>query len=433
MRVLLAIALSCLFNLPALAQEWTRFRGPNGSGLSQANIPAQWSESSIKWQADLPGQGHGSPTLWGNKLFLITASPITESTPDKGKPKILDDGDGTRFVNCIDARSGKTLWSKPFDSDTHKKHRFNSYASSTPAVDDQRVYAAWATPDQISLVALTHDGRLVWRRDLGKLVGGHGFATSPIVVDDLVILGNDQEKGPSSLLAFDKITGETRWSVPRNSQKLTFATPCVFTAPNGQKEIVFSNWTHGLTSINPKTGAINWELDLWDKPGAGKTERAISSPIAVGDLIITTCGFVNRPKRVAAVRPASASKTGKTELLWKDESNVPHIPCVLVADELLYLWSDDGIVSCVDPYTGKRHWRSRITDTPTKFFGSPVYSNGKIFNVSEYGDVYVLRAGTKYERLAINKLDQLTRATPAIANNNMYVRTYEKLICIQGR
>ena len=201
----MALLLLCsILGSTAGAQQWTRFRGPNGTGLGQAeNLPAQWSDSDYNWQIQLPGIGHGSPVLWGEKIFLLSADPDT----------------ATRYVLCYSASDGKPLWQREFPSQTHHLHNRNTYASSTPVVDEHRVYVAWSDPERVTLMALDHGGRVAWDLDLGSWTSQHGFGSSPIRFEDLVILSNSQqaeqlepgqEPGQTSIIAVDAATGELR-------------------------------------------------------------------------------------------------------------------------------------------------------------------------------------------------------------------------------
>jgi len=188
---------SCLSPQALRAQEWSRFRGPNGMGLSEAkDLPATWTEADYQWRVALPGVGHSSPVLWGDKIFLNSADAAT----------------ATRYVVCLSAADGRELWRRQYASQTHSIHARNTYGSSTPAVDAERIYVAWSTPARLTLLALDHDGRDVWDLDLGPVVSEHGFGTSPMLYQDLVILSNNQQAyelepgqqpGRSSMLAFD--------------------------------------------------------------------------------------------------------------------------------------------------------------------------------------------------------------------------------------
>ena len=174
-----------LFPAAAGADEWTRFRGPNGSGVSAAKtVPSVWKESDFNWKIKLPGEGNSSPVIWKERVFVTAA----------------DNSAATRSLLCIDTRSGKTLWKKGFPYATYRKHKNNSYASNTPAVDGERVYTLWQSKRGSSLVALDHEGKESWRYDLGAYLHGQGGGTSPIVFEELVILANDQKKN-SFLLA----------------------------------------------------------------------------------------------------------------------------------------------------------------------------------------------------------------------------------------
>ena len=162
----------------AQGQEWTRFRGPNGSGLSSATtIPTQWTESDYNWHVTLPGIGHSSPVIWGDKVFVTSA----------------DEETAERLVLCLSADDGRVLWKRNFPSSAHHKHLQNSFASSTPALDQNHVYVCWTTPEEYALVALTHDGDEAWHIGLGPFVSQHSGGTSPIVYRDMVVLGNDQD------------------------------------------------------------------------------------------------------------------------------------------------------------------------------------------------------------------------------------------------
>ena len=175
---LLTSYLVCVLVSLSTAQEWTRFRGPNGTGESECKtIPAEWKEQDILWKASIPGIGHSSPVVWGDKVFVLSANP----------------DDATRYCLCYSVSDGKQLWKVEHKSTPHHLHPRSSFASSTPTVDNERVYFAWSTPDDTTLLALDHNGKEVWRKNLGTWVSQHGFGTSPILYQDLVIVNNAQD------------------------------------------------------------------------------------------------------------------------------------------------------------------------------------------------------------------------------------------------
>jgi len=411
----LFVSLACIFasGLAHASENWPRFRGPNGAGGAESSLPAVWEKSSYRWQLPLKENGHGSPAVWGNLVFL-------NSSADKGK---------TRKVMCIDAKTGKVNWTRSYPSKTHKTHRFNSFASSTPALDGKNVYSVWGHSSELKVCAHTHGGKLLWEKDLGGVKGGHGFAVSPIVFEDLLIVPNDQEKGGGAHYGLDCSTGEIRWKVPRGSKRLTYSTPCIFTDPKGKAELIFTNWWLGFTSLEPRTGKKLWELSVFGRP---HSERAISSPIVAGDLVLGVCGFTTLDKHLVAIRPASVSEDGKAREIWRLENTMPHIPSPLLSGNRLYLWADNGVITCVRPKTGEQVWKARVEGVKDTFFGSPVRAGNKIFCVSAYGKVVAIADGDEFKQLGVTDLNQVCRSTPALANGDLYLRTGDQLICIKG-
>jgi outer membrane protein assembly factor BamB len=401
------LLLLALLASPLHAQEWPRFRGPNGSGTSDATtIPTVWTADTINWSTPLLGIGNGSPVLWGTNVFLLAEQ---------------NDG-ATRIVTCVDGTSGEIRWTRSYEAETHKKHKLNTFASSTPACDAERVYVGWGTPEAITLRALTHDGEDVWERDLGPFKAGHGYAVSPMVHGDLVVIGNDQE-APSSLFALDRRTGETVWQIERpKAQRATYSTPCVWEPIEGKPELVFTNWQHGMTGVDPATGEQLWEKSVFD---TSRSERAIGSPIVAGDLVIGSCGFTTAEKQLVALR---RTPDGVQEA-YKIERNVPHIPTPLYHAGRLYLWGDKGVLACHDAADGKLLWQGRVGGN---VFGSPVCVDGRLFCVDDVGTVVVAATGDEFRELARYDLGEGCKGTPAIANGTLYVRTYSKLFSIGG-
>ena len=219
--------------------------------------------------------------------------------------------------------------------------------------------------------------------------------------------------------------GSIAWKVPRSSKRLTYSTPCILSGPAGRDMAVFTNWEHGITGLDPASGRVLWEKDVFGKPSP---ERAIGSPVVAGDLVIGTCGFVTKLKHAVALRADPA--TGAVEEVWRIERSVPHIPTVLVVGERVYLWNDQGIVTCADRATGKVLWNER---TPGEYFGSPVCAGDRIFAVNKTGTVVVLAASDTFRILAENKLEETCHTTPALAGGRMYIRTYERLHAIGKR
>jgi outer membrane protein assembly factor BamB len=404
------VALCTLLSLAVAspAQEWTRFRGSDGSGAGKLkNFPSTLTPQNALWRVALPGGGHSSPVLWGAKIFLTSAEP------EQGKRHLL----------CLNAQNGQLLWKKTYAFQPYRQHEFNSFASSTPSVDAERVYFSWATPESVTLHALDHQGREVWARELGKTTLQHGGANSPVLAEDCVLLCVDQEgeTEEGAFFALDKKTGVPRWTRPRKpSRGAPYATPLLYKNAKGKTEVILSSTAHGLTSLDPKTGSLNWETpNLFPA-------RCVSSPVLVGDMIVATCGSGGGDRSAAAVRLPSP-KRPNPEVVYKMTRGVSYVPTPLFVAGRLYFWGDGGVVTCCKPETGETLWRERVGGD---FFGSPVVAEGKIFAVSAKGELVVLAVSEKFQVLSRYDLGETCHTTPAIANGTLYVRTESHLIAI---
>ncbi|MEO0416414.1 MAG: PQQ-binding-like beta-propeller repeat protein, partial [Verrucomicrobiota bacterium] len=279
----------------------------------------------------------------------------------------------------------------------------------------------WGTADQLMVFALDHDGNSLWSRDMGPVSGGHGFGASPILSHGKVVLNNDQEKGGGNLFALDAATGETAWTVERRSQRISYSVPCEY-----QDTLTFVNWQHGFTAIEPNTGKVIADKSVFN---TDTNERAISSPISVGDLVIGTCGFTTNPKHCIAMKLVA----GEWQEVWRIERNVPHIPCLLALDDLLYLWDDSGILTCVESATGKEKYKARLPGAEGTFFGSPVSDGTHLFCADESGNVHVIRHGDTFQPVAVNPTGSPCKSTPAIIDGTLYLRVEGKLIAIGSK
>ncbi|MEM9283295.1 MAG: PQQ-binding-like beta-propeller repeat protein [Verrucomicrobiota bacterium] len=437
MRVLnlLLIAVLCAPTLPLLKAEdsgWPRFRGVNGSGVNDSKpVPVEWEESNRLWSVDIPGLGHGSPVIFGNKLFLLSAVP--EELP--AEPESVESAKGKKkgkkgkaaakpisyqwLTLCLNRETGDTLWENRFDQRAFKGHRFNSAASSTPAVDAERVVFAWGTSEQLTVAALSHAGDLLWKTDLGPVVGGHGFGGSPILHGNRVILNNDQEKQSGNLLALDATTGEVAWTVARRSERISYSVPVIYEV-EGKELAVFVNWQHGFTAVDPESGEVVAEKSVFYLE---TNERAISSPIVTKGMVIGTCGFTANPKHCVAMRLVE----GEWEEVWRRESRINHIPSTIAVGDYTFLIEDSGIGTCVDTLTGEEKWMERIPGVEGAIFGSPVSDGNNLFFADESGNVHVVSATPAFVPVAMNRLGELCRSTPAIVDGTIFVRTETKL------
>lgn len=387
----------------AFAQEWTRFRGPNGTGLSDTTFPASWQEKDFAWRIDLPGTGHSSPVVWGNRVFVTCCDPQSAQ----------------RIVVCVSAKDGSTLWKTAYDSRTFRQHADNSYASATPTVDADRVYVCWNTPEQFTVVALSHEGKELWKTDLGAFVSQHGGGNSPIVVGDKLLIGDDQEGEASALFGLDCATGKVAWKTPRATKKFSAATPIIFRAGN-QEQAVFTSQAEGMAGIDPASGKVLWQIKgIFDS-------RTVGSPTTGDGLIFATCGEGAGGHVLMAIQPA---ENGHAKIAWQTHTDTPYVPTPIVKGNLLFYWADRGIVTAVRATTGEQVWQEHV---PGSYYSSPICAGSTLFNINKKGEVIALSAGEKFQLLGQTNLTDKCHATPAISGGQMFIRTFGHLYCLKG-
>lgn len=407
-QALTILAATLMSSAGVFAQEWTRFRGTNGTGVTKTRFAAEFSEDDYNWKVKLPGIGHSSPVVWGDKVFLLSADPK----------------DATRYMLCLSATSGAELWRKTFKSEAHHLHARSSFASCTPAVDAEQVYVAWSTPKETTLKALDHQGNETWSRDLGTWVSQHGFGTSPMLYKNLVILSNQQQgqklpvgvkPGKSRMMAFERKTGKDVWSTPRVSKNVCYSVPFIFNH-NGKDELVCISTGDGVYSLDPMTGEPNWSLkDAFSM-------RTVGSPILAGGLLFGSTGSGGGGNYVVAVKPGK-----KPEIAYKITTQAPYVPCMISKGNLVFLWFDKGIVTCIDAASGEIHWKQRIGGG---FSGSPIIAGDMIYCISEDGELVVMDASKEYRLRGRSPLGEESRSTPAVSGGRMFLRTYSHLISV---
>ncbi|HYF00099.1 MAG TPA: PQQ-binding-like beta-propeller repeat protein [Planctomycetota bacterium] len=390
---------------PAMAQEWTRFRGPNGSGVSESkNVPVKWGESEILWKVAIPGPSHSQPVIWGERLFLCGAK---------------DDG-RERSIHCLRKDDGRELWSRKLPSQTHGKHKLNSFASSSPTVDAERVYAAFVDPEHFVVKAWDHAGKELWSVDLGPFKSQHGHGASPILHDDKLIVTNDQD-GASFVAALDAKTGRMAWKSPRRNtdQSTAYSTPILLERPGAAPELLTSSGVHGLSSLDPRTGRVNWEARVFDK-------RAVSSPVLAGNLVVGTCGQ-GGSGTLYAVKLGGRGDVTSSHLAYQVKTAAPYVPTPVALGDRLFLVSDKGVASCVEAGTGRVIWSERIGG---EYYCSPVLAEGRVYVNSTAGETVVFQASESFSLLARNPLGEGSHTAPVIDGGRLYLKTFNHLLCV---
>jgi len=422
----------------ALAQNWPQWRGPMGSGISnEKNLPGEWgADKNIRWKTPLPGRGHSSPVVWGNRIFLTTdiegdIVPGAKAVQHVRKGEVWvhpDSVSGNRKhtlkVLCLDRDTGKILWEQIAYEGTvlDDRHRKNTYASGTPVTDGKLVYAFFEAE---GLYCYDFAGKLIWKTSVGKISKvGMGPGTSPVLFENLVILQCDLEDGGpdlSFISAVDKRTGKEVWRVKRSHRK-THATPLIVRSGN-RTELVANGW-ETVVAYDPATGKELWHCD-------GVRGWGIPSPVANNDMVFVSAGYPG--KRAMGIKlGASGDLTGTPNLVWSYDKGTAYVTSPILYDDYLYLVSDKGILTCIDAKTGALQYEGGRVPVPATFSASAVAFDGKIFLTSEDGDTFVIKAGPKHEVLATNSLGEPVYASPAIADGMLFIRGEKTLYCIGG-
>ena len=422
MKNTIILFVCCAFTfVTASSQEkenWARFRGPNGQGISkETNLPVSWNaEENIFWKASIPGESWSSPIVWNDHVFLTTAT---------------EDGKNCHVI-AVDRKTGKILWDKIVFNQKPQQHRhdMNSYATATPVTDGKTVYAVFSGG---SFVALDFDGNIKWTNSDLNFYSHHGMGTSPILYEDLLVMAVDQSnrEEPKSLgfvdpwdkgylLALDKNTGKERWRGMRGKSRLGHATPAVMKV-NGKDQII-SPAGDVIQGFDPTDGKLIWTV-------SNKGEPCVPSTVIGDGLIYST---PSRTDPILAVRPDGKGDCTATHVAWEQRSGAPMMASFLYVKPCLYTCTESGILFCLDATTGEVFWQIRLRSGALN--PSPIYADGKIYVLSEQGTTVVLKPSddpkTPAEIISKNELNDHCRASIAVAGKQLIIRTDNQLWCI---
>ncbi len=403
----LGLALLLFSTCICRAENWPRFRGADGSGISaEKGLPTSWSPGEYAFNVELPGMGHSGPVIWGDRLFVTSA----------------EEEGSIRHLLCLNSQTGETIWIRTTGMNKSHKHQKSSWASSTPVTDGTRVYVAFADWEHYTLTAYDFDGNLEWRKLLGPFESQHGLGASPVLFENLVIAVNDQD-GPSSIVAVDKETGKTVWSTlrPGASQATSYATPIILERDGHPPLLICSSSQSGVTALNPRTGEEIWTTK-------SLPARTVGSPVLGDGLIFQCCGGGGRGKEMVAINPDGKGDVSATNIKYRRQKLLPYVPTPIAYEGHLYLWTDDGIVICTDPTKDENVWTQRIGGN---FTSSPICVGGNLYGLNEKGEVVVVAAAPEYKLHGKMPLNDPSHATPAAANGRLYFRTFHRLACIE--
>lgn len=448
----------------ATATEWTRFRGPNGSGVaSGTGYPSELVPATLLWRRSVPG-GKSSPVLSRRSIFLTA------------------ERDRALTVLCLDRRTGEPMWERTVTADrTEPRHRLNHAASSTAVTDGEHVYAFFG---DYGLVSYDANGRERWRVPLGPFTIGWGPASSPVLVDDAIVIPLDGYVG-SYIGAFERSTGALRWRKERDPFSHNYSTPIVRSTLQGGCEIVVLG-PNRVVAYDPRDGrerltakvpggsivgtpalyedvfiSTNYAVDAYPpfaeylktndtnrngllEPGEYGPLDAVLTQVAnhigdkdgriseaewtkaYGDL---SAGVAGRPAVTALRLSTDVSGVTTTTPAWEEFRNVPNVPSPLVYDGILFLVANGVILTAVQPRSGAITKRGRVTGLAGNCYASPVAADGKLYVVSEDGDAAVIRAGAEWDILSVASLGDSCYATPSLADGRVLVRTAGSLVC----
>jgi outer membrane protein assembly factor BamB len=422
-----------------LAQQWPSFRGPKASGIADGlDLPTTWDAEAgenVLWETAIPGLGHSSPVVWGDRVFLTTAvsedpNSIFIHGLDGKIDRRTDLSPHSWRVYALDGSSGAILWQREAHAGTPRiqRHRKNTYASATPVTDGKHL-VVWFGSEGLHCYDL--DGRLLWKQELGVMDAGAsyddtydwGIASSPIIHENLVIVLADGQ-GDSFIAAFDLRTGKRAWRTSRDVIS-SFSTPTVHDGPPRAELIV--NGAQKVHGYDPQTGRQLWEL-------RGSSKNTTPTPIVAHGLFFVVSGY--RVKPIFAIRPGASGDITPEEgtrtnefVAWSSDRDGSYITTPIVYGDYLYTCQNNGVLACFRARTGERVYRQRVA-AGTAFSASPIAADGRLYFTSEDGEVYVVRAGPRYELLATNRMGDVCMATPAVSQGQIIFRTLRRLVAV---
>lgn len=394
------------------AENWPDFRGPAMDGHSDAKeLPLEWSEQkNIRWKTAIAGRGWSTPVIWGEQIWLTTAT-----------------SDGKElYALCLNKESGEvTRRIKVFEVEKPEViHDLNSHASPSPVIEGGRVYVHFGKHGTAAIN--TETGSIVWRRTDLNVSHSVGPGSSPVLSGKLLILtfdGTDSQY----ITALNTDDGETKWKTPRSvnlvsvqpESRKAFSTPVVAQV-NGKPQIITTG-ANAAYGYDAESGRELWRLGY---DGFSHASR----PVVGKGMMFLNTGYMK--PRLLGARLGGSGIITDTHVVWQQASGIPSKPSPLLIDDLFYMISDGGVASCLDIKTGEAVWTKRLGGS---FSASPVYAAGRIYISDQDGKTFIFQPGREYQQLAINKLDDGCMASPAVSGKAVFLRTKTSLYRIETK
>ncbi len=399
------------------AENWPQFRGPDHQGHStETRLPLKWGVTeNVAWKTAIAGEAWSSPIVWGERVFLTTAT-----------------GNGTSCrVLALDRQTGKLLWDQEvFQQIPRLKESRNSYATPTPATDGERVYACFGDG---SFAALNFAGQIVWTNRACPFYGKHGLGSSPILYHGLLIMardgssdGEDKKLGwqtpwdQSYVVALEAKTGQERWKGRRGLSRIAHGVPCIWEHA-GQAQVI-SEAGDVVQGFDVQTGERLWSSEVI---GEGKVPSTV-----IGEDLVFTAGGWGGKETIKAFKLGGQGDLKETNLVWQQKKGMPKVPSMIYVKPHLFALTDGGVAECLKADTGELVWQERVGGN---FSASPVAAEGRLYFLGDNGETTVVEAGPEFKVLARNPLGENAQASPAISQGQMFIRTEKNLFCIGGK
>ena len=453
-----------------MADNWAHWRGPTGNGVAaNAHPPVEWSSTkNVKWKVAIPGRSSGSPVIWGNRVFVVTAVPAdsesvgndtaqqTQRSAPQRRPQSQASG-GSRGgrggqggrggrgpqgrrpsggggvssaggresklafkLLCFDRSDGRLIWERTAAEATPHQgtHSTNGFASASPCTDGEHVYAHFGSR---GLYCYTMDGKLIWDHKFGQMDTRNSFGegSSPTLEDDRILVPWDHE-GTSYLYALDKSTGEIVWQTERD-EPTCWASPLVV-EHNGSKQVIMNGQTCAR-AYDLETGKELWRC-------GGQTERPVASAVAADGLVIIGSGY--RGMFMGAFRLDGQGDIENTKhVVWTLDRDTPDVSSPLLSDGRVYFYrGKSGDLLCVDAATGKHHYTATEVPGVTSTYASPIAAGGYVYLTGRSGTTVVIKDSDQFSVVATNSVDETVDATPSPVGNELFIRGEKHLFCI---
>jgi outer membrane protein assembly factor BamB len=430
--LLMGLLISPQFKADEALKNWPQWRGPTWNGVAPlADPPISWSETkNLRWKSPIAGAGWGSPVVWGDRIFLLTAIPLDRKMPipdalPPGVEKLnqhrdaVGDWKAQRFaIVCLSRNTGQPLWSRTIrEAMPHQgHHRKAGFASQSPVTDGRNIYAYFGSH---GLHCYDMEGRFVWKKEFAAqpIKFGVGEGSSPALFGNTLVIPVDTQRN-SYVVAIDKRTGEEIWKQDRDEES-NWSTPSIFTH-KGRRQVVLNG--EKVRSYHLATGELLWECGR-------QSQGAIPMPAVGHGLVFAASGFRKDTLHAIALGQRG-DLTDSRHVVWSLRRGAPYVPCPMLWGRELYLLEDQSFFSCLGAVDGEQHYLKERLPGILNFTASPDGAADRIYLLSEEGRTVVLQRGKELKVLAINQLKEKFHASPAIVGDAIYLRGDKHLFCL---